>query len=270
MGENPFIGLLGISIAVGFLRYGLKKLLEAKALARVPEGPISGIADGMVHVFGKIEGGEPLISPITKAPCYFFSASATRSVTQNSHHEPIKTVTAWSDSGLRNFYINDGTGRVLVDPAGAEIDTPLTFAATVRSGYKRDTGSVGPEITPEQLSASVTLDFSHGKEWHIHETCLLAGHEYSIIGTCQRNPNPEGAEASNAIGGSATEKTLLISSKRGQRMANELRRKGFMMLAVGVGVMVLAVKLWVTPSEEGRNPHQGGANVPASEGPKNS
>ena len=74
---------------------------------------------GLVHVRGRAAGEERLTSPITRTPCYFYKVDIEK-------WERDQNRSRWRHyttdlRGLR-FYVEDTTGKVLVDPNGAECD----------------------------------------------------------------------------------------------------------------------------------------------------
>ena len=116
--------------AVAALFAGLRNVREATLIGKIPETPVRDISSGMVRVFGKIEGDDPLISPLTGVPCYYYDASA-RALSKRRQWRDYKKATA-----QRDFYLNDGTGRVRVVPKEAEFIglTTTLQAETGREG----------------------------------------------------------------------------------------------------------------------------------------
>src|SRR5579864_5907100 len=82
--------------AVAALYFGLKKVCEAALVGQIRETPVRDISSGMVRVFGKIEGDDPLISPLAGVPCYYYDASA-RSLSKRREWRDRKKATAQQD-----------------------------------------------------------------------------------------------------------------------------------------------------------------------------
>jgi E3 Ubiquitin ligase len=280
--------LFGSGLLLFYL--GLRSFRKSKVVAQIPESPIRGIAWGMVRVFGRVEGDEPLTSPITGSPCFYYRVSARKLVGEGTHQrwEDFKEATA-----NRKFYINDGTARVLVDPENAEFDLTTTLKAEV--GHKSEHScSVDPALSfpvpsKEQLHAILMSDWDRKKgptapveelpvreeekpekekwwvpkkisleieglggielgakpeKYSLEETCLLVGREYSIVGTCDQEPNSEIAPAAKVIRMGTEEKTFMISSRRGELLVKNLRRQAVIMLILAIVLIGASPVMW--------------------------
>src|SRR5271154_140406 len=282
----------GVSVIVGvvmcsfsgllFFYLGLKNLRASRVAARIPETPIRSIAPGMVHIFGRVEGDEPLTSPVTGVPCYYFAASSEKlggrdwNSLQNADER-------------RKFYVNDGTSRVLVDPQSADFDVTTTLKAQigkeVGNSCKIDPSLGLPEPTQAQLRAILQADWrkprvpipseglpsveaeekakrkwwmpesievgelfsielGEAKGYRITENCLVAGHECSVIGTCHQDPSITSGQDANVIRRGTTEKTFVISCKRGRQLVRKLRLQGVLFMALGPALIVGGVMIW--------------------------
>ncbi|HLY62337.1 MAG TPA: GIDE domain-containing protein [Terriglobia bacterium] len=126
-GSPPFaifviVFLIGIILFfVGFRTYREYRLLEDTPIA-----PVRSIPMGLVHVRGKATGGDRLTSPLTGVPCYYYRVQVEKYVKKekSSEWETVRT-----DSEERNFLLDDGTAKVLVNPHQAEYDVLRTFQA---------------------------------------------------------------------------------------------------------------------------------------------
>lgn len=290
---NPALLGSGIAWIIGLVLFfwGRKSLRESQIVAQIPEAPVSGIVPGPVHVHGKAAGDAMLMSPITGMPCYYYKAQVEKLVKQGDQErwEVFK-----NEAAQKNFYIDDGTGRVLVDPQGAEFDLRQTLQAEI--GPKSNHScfidpSLGlPRPNENQLHAVLLADWQQaraavqsmgmpgsktvdkvlatgekmarwgiamnvggveinpggvGESYRMRETCLLAGHEYSVVGTCDPNQSAKGPQDARVIRKGTSEKTFLISLKSGEQLIGRLRTQGIVMVAIGIVMMVGAVALAV-------------------------
>jgi len=96
--------------------------------------------EGMIEVEGEIEpSGRTLTAPISGEECVAYEYQGTQ--TQHMINSTYSSVVEFGREGIP-FYVDDGTGRVLVDPEGAEIAVDEVEAETVdaeSSDYYRDT-----------------------------------------------------------------------------------------------------------------------------------
>ena len=111
------IALFGICLFFqGFVTLNRKRLIQ-----NIPTSKINGLALGLVEVIGRAISitPKPLRSLYAKADCVFYRYKVEQFVrTQRSAH--WQTISEGS-SGLP-FYVDDGTGKVLVDPNEARIN----------------------------------------------------------------------------------------------------------------------------------------------------
>jgi hypothetical protein len=292
--NNVLIGVaIAVAIGVMLVVWGMKTRNQAQLVAQVPEVPVRNLADGTVHVYGKTAGDDRLQSPFTGVSCYYYKAEVEKLVKEGNQSRwvPFK-----NENGQRSFYLDDGTGRVLVDLQGVEFDLPQTLRAEIgvnSSHYCTVDPSLGiPRLSENQLHALLIADWGQaraavqgmgaggavkaadkvlavgekmaewgvsttvdgvsinpglvGESFRITETCLLADRQYSVIGTCEPNPNAKDEKDRKVIRKGKTEKTFLISLKTGAQLVNKLRLQGTVMMAVGVVLVIAAVAFVVT------------------------
>lgn len=117
-----FIGLLAAGFLLGIYCFfrGFRFLRRYRMLADTPRTPIRGAAMGFVEVSGTARGEETVASPVTSTPCYFYKVKLDR------WHEGSRGGGNWAGfatdgDGVR-FYLEDETGRILVDAQDAELD----------------------------------------------------------------------------------------------------------------------------------------------------
>jgi hypothetical protein len=106
--------------AVSFFR-GFRVLRNKRLIENTPTSKCRSIAMGMVEVAGRATGQQTMPSLIGRLPCYCSHILIER-------YERRGKSSRWVNVHERQdgipFYIEDNTGRVLVDPAGAELDIP--------------------------------------------------------------------------------------------------------------------------------------------------
>jgi hypothetical protein len=98
---------------------GFKIYREYRVVEDTPEIPIRSIPMGLVHVNGKAIGEQPIPSPVSHTPCFFYKVDIERweHRGKSSGWRHYKT-----DTDGAKFYLQDPSGKVLVDAHGAEYD----------------------------------------------------------------------------------------------------------------------------------------------------
>ncbi len=134
-GQHPYLAaflLLVFGVVTFFV--GFKQYREYRILADAPKAHVRSMAMGLVHLRGKATG-EPLTSPLTGTRCFTFMVDIAEWVQARTKKGGTKWKwrTVAGDDDLKQFYLDDGTGRVLVNPGGAEeeIDTQVTFSCEI-------------------------------------------------------------------------------------------------------------------------------------------
>jgi hypothetical protein len=208
-----------------------------------PESPIRGIAMGLVDIHGKATGIPPIPSPITKSPCYFY-------VVDIEHWVETRNGGRWdlvaTDADGPRFYLEDATGKVLVDAHHAEYN--LLRTVTRETGYKpgmrlknfftgtpKSTGAVGTAEGQNDLwsyaASVVTRKKGHGftaertsgfESYRLTECLIVPDHWYDITGTCAENPESRDEHDRNMIMKGTNEPTFLITFRSEKEIKQEL------------------------------------------------
>jgi hypothetical protein len=112
--------LLGTGAGVWIFFKGFRVFREFKIVADTPRMPIRSLPMGLVQVRGQALTDHLIPSPITHTPCCFYQIKIERYETGEhggwKHHR--------TDMDGARFYVQDKTGKVLVDSYSAEYDLP--------------------------------------------------------------------------------------------------------------------------------------------------
>ncbi|HTS71066.1 MAG TPA: GIDE domain-containing protein [Terriglobia bacterium] len=153
-----------ILFIVGFMKYR-----EYRVLADTPRVSIRSAPMGLVHVSGTSTGGEPLASPLTQVACYYYEVRVEKKVKKDDKEE-------WEETHREKaevpFYLQDDTGKVLVNPQQAEYNLPRSFWGELRppallsfghAPRKVDESLGVPPPTDEHLRAYLNGQFSQAR-----------------------------------------------------------------------------------------------------------
>ena len=123
-GSLEFWTVVGFFAGLWIFIKGFRVYREFRVIADTPEIPVRSIPMGLVHVHGKAKGIEPVPSPVSHTPCYFYKVDIERW----EHHGKSS---GWrhykTDTDGAKFYVDDGSGKVLVDAHSAEFDLEQTY-----------------------------------------------------------------------------------------------------------------------------------------------
>jgi hypothetical protein len=169
-------GNLEIGLAMGFgfgiLSFfrGFKIYREYRILEDTPEIPIRSIPMGLAHLHGKAQGGKTVTAPVTQTPCFFYKVDIEQ------YHVDSKGNGQWRSfamdlNGVR-FYLEDATGKVLIDPHNAELDLMQTCRRKTGKGFglgSRTIGAFGnnpaPTLGPGADDATL-FDYANSVKHH--------------------------------------------------------------------------------------------------------
>jgi hypothetical protein len=251
--------------------FGAKNQRKYDFLKDPPLVCISAIPRGFVHVRGKAVLDSPLNSPLTQLPCCYYRTTIER-LEPGKKDKPGTYREIYSEPNDREFYIDDGTGKVLVCPGGAEYEFPKIYSAEIdlklpgiwKSFVDPSLGQMthpteqhlrhylaqhgisgGIETLPTQRGATNASDV-----YQLTEYCLLAGQEASVFGTCDECFGPESPNGCKVLCKDEHLPTFLITIRNHLRVGPRLRHIAIACYASGIlliGVSLAGMLLLIYP-----------------------
>jgi E3 Ubiquitin ligase len=200
--------LIGLVAGLLWFFEGLRIYRKQRVLADTPESTLLGIAMGFVEVHGKAKPAKEgtVNSPVTRTPCLFYKVQ----IKGYSGDEGRKMSHHITDADGVPFYLEDGTGKVLVEAHGAEFDL-------LRTSW-RETGGISMRGIVESFrdlhsppkflvddnelinyAESLSKSYAPTRRYQFTEYCLLPGHWYNVAGTCIENPDTQDRHDRNMI-----------------------------------------------------------------------
>ncbi|TLM67690.1 MAG: hypothetical protein FDZ69_04130 [Deltaproteobacteria bacterium] len=126
-------GLLPGAAAVGLCWGAFACLRLKRFVENTPTSRIRSLAMGLVEVRGRAIRRYALVAPMTQSACVWYRLRRYRRDQRNNW-----TLTSQSDSGHVPFVLDDGSGRVVIDPAGATVR-----AKTEQTGFPGESTLLG-------------------------------------------------------------------------------------------------------------------------------
>jgi len=120
-----FLAILSMVFAIGGVCWffeGLTALRKKRLIENLSTSEIRSLDLGIVEVKGKAKSKKPIYSPISGTPCIFYTYKVEQ--WQSRKNGSRWVMIALGDSGEHCFYIEDNTGKVLVNPEDANISSP--------------------------------------------------------------------------------------------------------------------------------------------------
>jgi hypothetical protein len=170
------------ALAGVYLFYRGFRLLQRKRLIlNTPASKIRSASMGLVEINGLAVGPCTVIAPITGVPCYYFHATAWQWRQRGRSRQWVIV----ADESLHvPFFLDDNTGRVLVDPQGAEIDIHRDFHDEFSTSLFSSSLEMPSNISSFLARNGVCAD----KKIKIDEYCIKPKNALFILGTLAQNP----------------------------------------------------------------------------------
>ncbi len=187
-----FYAVFGFFFGIFLFFKGFRWLKQKKTIENIPTSKVRSIAMGLVEVFGKIitYNEKSMLSPFSRKKCiyYRYTIEEYRKTGKNSHWVTV-------DNGEKSvpFYLKDNTGKVLVDPTGANVDIPKDTEFI--SGIGRNPPTVVKSFLKiNSLNFETFLGFNRNMRYR--EYFIEPDEKLFIMGTAGDNPFVKDATSS--------------------------------------------------------------------------
>jgi len=181
--DNVWVwALLGAFGGVYVFYRGFRLLQRKRLIMDTPTSKIRSASLGLVEVNGLAVGPYTITAPVTGVPCFYYRTMVWRWERRGKSSEWVKVA---DESKHIAFYLDDNTGKVLVDPLGAEMDIHRDF----REEYGAFFSSI--ELPGNVASFLSRHAISADKKLKIEEYCIKPKNSLFILGTLAENPGIE-------------------------------------------------------------------------------
>jgi hypothetical protein len=175
---------VGFCVGIGLFIYGFRLLQRRRLILDTPFSKIRSASMGMVEVSGLAVGPYTVTAPITGRPCYYHRTMVWELRQRERKKEWVQII---GECAHVPFFIDDNTGRVLVDPRGADLDLHCDFkeefSDSLFSRKNAAPDSVFSFLESHGLTASNSL--------RVEEYCIKPKNSLFILGTLAENPGIE-------------------------------------------------------------------------------
>lgn len=173
--------LAGTAIGPVLFFKGFRMLRFKRMIVNTPLSRIHSASIGLVEVSGTPVGPYVLSAPITADPCYYYRVRAWQWVEDgNSHYWK----SALDESLYVPFFLEDSTGRVLIDPQGADLDVHKSFSDEIGASLFRSSDLIPPHIRDFLLKRGL----AGYEKLKLEEQIVPQGFPLFVFGTLGENP----------------------------------------------------------------------------------
>ena len=170
----------GIAGGIYLFVLGFKMLQRKRLILNTPTSKIRSASLGLIEVNGLAVGPYTLTAPITAAPCFFYRTQAWELRKSGKSNEWQQV----ADESLHvPFFLDDNTGRLLINPQGAELDIHRDFHEEYSSSIFFDKEM--PERCRQFLARYAV---SGERKVRVDEYCIKPKNFLFILGTLAENP----------------------------------------------------------------------------------
>ncbi|MFC1709224.1 GIDE domain-containing protein [Candidatus Omnitrophota bacterium] len=186
MSDNRDIvyAVFGFGFGIWSFFWGFKRLRRKRRIENVPTSTVRGLAMGLVELIGKAKKNKLLVSPFTNTECVFYRYTIERYEKRGKSSSWVTI--AKGDSYASAFYLEDGTGKVLVLPLGAETILPRDYELNTSWGKTVPSNLVNfldsHSIRYKSFLGRYPLRF---REWYICED-----ERVYVLGTAKKQRDP--------------------------------------------------------------------------------
>jgi E3 Ubiquitin ligase len=175
---------IGFCAGIGLFFYGFRLLQRRRLILDTPFSKIRSASMGMVEVSGLAAGPYTMIAPITARPCYYYRTLVWEYKQCGKNKEWVKVA---GECMHLPFFVDDNTGRVLVDPRGADLDLHQDFEQQFCDSFFTTKDPAPPNVR--------TFLERHGiatsNKIKVEEYCIKPKNSLFILGTLSENPGLE-------------------------------------------------------------------------------
>ncbi|MFZ0978160.1 MAG: GIDE domain-containing protein [Candidatus Acidiferrales bacterium] len=173
--------VIGIVAGIVLFYRGFRMLQFKRLVLNTPFSKIRSASMGLVEVSGTATGPQTIPAGITGAACYYYCATAWE-LRQSGNNRQWKKVA--EETLYVPFFVDDSTGRLLVDPQGADLDVHRTF----RDEF--DKSLFGSNMFPENVTQFLARNgVGASGNIRLEEHCIEPGYPLFILGTLAQNTN---------------------------------------------------------------------------------
>jgi hypothetical protein len=173
--------VIGVCAGLYLFYRGFQMLCRKRLIQNTPTSKIRSAAIGLVEVNGLAVGPYVMNAPITGLPCYYHRTVAWQ-LKQSGKNKSWEIVA--HESRHLPFFLDDNTGRVLVNPQGAEMDIHRDFHEEYSTSFFSSGVDVPANVSTFLMRHGVSTD----KKTMIEEYCIKPKNALFILGTLSENP----------------------------------------------------------------------------------
>ncbi len=176
--------LIGLGAGIYLFIQGFRLLQRRRLILDTPISKVRSASLGMVELSGLATGPYTIVAPITTRPCYYYRTLAWEWKQQGKNKQWVKVA---AECMHVPFFLDDNTGKFLVDPRGADLDLHRDFQQEFCDGFFTTKEEAPPNVRDFLLRHGV----STRNKIKVEEFCIKPKNAIFVLGTLDENPGLE-------------------------------------------------------------------------------
>jgi hypothetical protein len=176
--------VIGLCAGIYIFFSGFRILQRRKLILNTPVSKIRSAAMGMVELSGLAVGPYTLLAPITQRPSYYYRTIVWEWKRQGRSSKWVKVA---AECMHVPFFLDDNTGKVMVDPRSAELDLHRDFQQEFCDSFF----SFKQEAPPNVHSFLSRHGIMTNNKIKIEEFCIKPKNSLFLLGSLDENPGIE-------------------------------------------------------------------------------
>jgi len=181
-GKELFWPIVGLGAGLYLFYRGFHMLQRKRLIENTPTSKIRSASLGLVEISGLATGPYTMPAPITAVSCYYARTIGWQWKQQGKNKQWVKFA---DESRHVPFYLDDNTGRMLIDPRGAEMDIHCDFKEEYNNSSLFSTSKDVPLAVSSFLARH---GISGDRKVKIEEYCIKPKNALFVLGTLTENP----------------------------------------------------------------------------------
>jgi E3 Ubiquitin ligase len=176
--------VLGLCLGLYLFFQGFRLLQRRQLILNTPVSKIRSASMGMVELSGLAVGPYTMAAPVTSRPCYCYRTFVWEWKQAGRSKQWVKVA---AECMHVPFFLDDNTGKVMVDPRGADLDLHQDFQQEFCDGFFTTKQEVPPKVRGFLSRHGINTT----NKIKVEEFCIKPKNALFLLGTLDENPGLE-------------------------------------------------------------------------------
>jgi hypothetical protein len=176
--------ILGLCLGLYLFFQGFRLLQRRQLILNTPVSKIRSASMGLVELSGLAVGPYTVAAPVTSRPCYWYRTFVWEWKQSGKNKSWVKVA---AECMHVPFFLDDNTGKIMVDPRGADLDLHQDFQQEFCDGFF----TTKQEVPPNVRSFLSRHGINTTNKIKVEEFCIKPKNALFMLGTVDENPGLE-------------------------------------------------------------------------------